>query len=67
VFVAVIVVLLITVWFFYPETKGHTLEEMAVIFDGAEAAAPTESEVLSRVIERKGDLSGEVTYIENVA
>src|SRR6266496_4766438 len=29
---------LLTVYFFYPETKGPTLEEMAKIFDGDEAA-----------------------------
>ena len=29
---------LITVYFFYPETKGPTLEEMAKIFDGDKAA-----------------------------
>jgi hypothetical protein len=28
---------LLTVYFFYPETKGPTLEEMAKIFDGDEA------------------------------
>ena len=26
-----------TIYFFYPETRGHTLEQMAVVFDGAEA------------------------------
>ena len=26
-----------TAFFFYPETRGHTLEQMAVIFDGADA------------------------------
>jgi len=25
------------VYFFYPETKGHTLESMAVVFDGEDA------------------------------
>lgn len=38
VFVAVLFVIIITIYFFYPETKGHSLEEMAVIFDGENAA-----------------------------
>lgn len=32
--------LLVTVYFAYPETRGHTLEQMAVIFDGDDAAPP---------------------------
>ncbi|KAM0334540.1 hypothetical protein ACHAQA_001570 [Verticillium albo-atrum] len=41
VFAVILVIVTLTIYFFYPETKGHTLEEMAVIFDG-EAAAVTE-------------------------
>ena len=33
VFVVLLVVLLATCYFFYPETRGHSLEEMARIFD----------------------------------
>lgn len=33
VFVAVLIAYEITVYFGYPETRGHTLEEMAMIFD----------------------------------
>lgn len=40
VFIVMLTLLLITVYFAYPETRGHTLEQMAVIFDGADAAAP---------------------------
>jgi hypothetical protein len=29
--------MIITVWFCYPETRGHSLEQMAVLFDGEEA------------------------------
>lgn len=39
VFAVILVGVTLTVYFFYPETKGHTLEEMAVIFDGPAAAA----------------------------
>ncbi|KAL2840405.1 sugar transporter [Aspergillus pseudoustus] len=38
VFVAILVVIIATIWVFYPETKGHTLEEMATIFDTDDAA-----------------------------
>ncbi|OJJ03930.1 hypothetical protein ASPVEDRAFT_54217 [Aspergillus versicolor CBS 583.65] len=38
VFDVVLCAAILTVWFFYPETKGHTLEEMAVVFDGPDAA-----------------------------
>src|SRR5271169_6663320 len=38
VYVAWLLVELIVVYLFYPETRGPTLEEMAKIFDGDEAA-----------------------------
>lgn len=37
VFAVILVVITMVVYFYYPETKGHTLEEMAVVFDGVEA------------------------------
>lgn len=37
VFVVIIIIGSLIIYFFYPETKGHTLEEMAVIFDGESA------------------------------
>lgn len=40
VFIVMLVLLLLTVIFTYPETKGHTLEQMASIFDGEDAAVP---------------------------
>ncbi|TEA18637.1 Lactose permease [Colletotrichum sidae] len=40
VFIVMLTLLLITVYFAYPETRGHTLEQIAVIFDGDSAAAP---------------------------
>ena len=38
VYIAWLLVELMVVYFFYPETRGPTLEEMAKIFDGDEAA-----------------------------
>lgn len=40
VFIIMLALLLITVFFAYPETRGHTLEQMAVVFDGVDSAAP---------------------------
>lgn len=38
VFIVVLVAMLATVWFYYPETRGHTLGNMAWIFDRDSAA-----------------------------
>ncbi|KAJ0379865.1 hypothetical protein COL26b_002018 [Colletotrichum chrysophilum] len=40
VFIVVLFCLLIVSYLYYPETRGHTLEQIAVIFDGDSAAAP---------------------------
>jgi hypothetical protein len=48
VFVAVLAVMLITVYFAYPETRGHTLEQMAVIFDKDAAALPPPAVILEK-------------------
>jgi H+/Cl- antiporter ClcA len=36
VFIVVLVAMGIVVYYFYPETRGYSLEQMAVIFDGEE-------------------------------
>ena len=33
-FCVLLVLILATTWFLFPETKGHSLEEIAEIFDG---------------------------------
>ncbi|OAA60285.1 sugar transporter [Niveomyces insectorum RCEF 264] len=48
VYVAILVVITVVVWFSYPETKGHTLEEMARLFDGDDAV-PAQGAVLDQV------------------
>lgn len=37
VFLVVLLVFGVTAFFFYPETKGYSLEQVAVIFDGPDA------------------------------
>jgi hypothetical protein len=44
-----LLVITAVVWFFYPETNGHSLEEMARIFDGNDAPVPREGAVLSQI------------------
>ncbi|KAM0327408.1 hypothetical protein ACHAQA_005694 [Verticillium albo-atrum] len=41
VFIAVLVSMLVSVYFWYPETRGHTLETVCEIFDGPSAAVHT--------------------------
>lgn len=39
VFVVVLVAMIVTVWFFYVETRGMTLEGIAALFDGDDVPA----------------------------
>ncbi|KAL9567405.1 hypothetical protein ACKAV7_008480 [Fusarium commune] len=41
VYVALLMFITVTIWFAYPETRGHTLEEMTTVFDGANASDET--------------------------
>ncbi|KAH6653800.1 general substrate transporter [Truncatella angustata] len=45
VFVVVLLVMAVTVFFYYPETRGRSLEQIAVIFDGDAAEVPDMSRV----------------------
>jgi hypothetical protein len=48
VFIIVLVLFFVTAFFFYPETRGHTLEQIAVLFDGDNARAPIPSATAER-------------------
>ncbi|UPL03638.1 hypothetical protein LCI18_014572 [Fusarium solani-melongenae] len=39
IYVAILIIFVLNIYFCYPETKGYTLEEMAVIFDGQQGPA----------------------------
>jgi hypothetical protein len=38
----------VTAFFFYPETRGHSLEQMAVIFEGEDARVANQSRILGK-------------------
>ena len=60
VFCALLVVFLAVVWVLFPETRGHSLEEIAVIFDGKQASQveemPGKKEVSSAHLETASDI-----------
>ena len=39
----------IIIWFTYPETRGHSLEEMVVVFDGDDAEILSSNELMEKV------------------
>jgi hypothetical protein len=42
VFVAILICYAVISYFFYPETKGYSLEHMAILFDGDDAPVPAD-------------------------
>ncbi|RDW66628.1 hypothetical protein BP5796_09377 [Coleophoma crateriformis] len=54
VFAVILVFITINAYFFYPETGGHSLEEIALIFDGPSSSAPRREFV--ETLHHKGDL-----------
>ena len=66
VFIIVLVAMGLTVYFYYPETRGYTLEHMAVIFDGEDAAPPSsETAKMAYNMTEKGEHSS-TEYEEKV-
>jgi hypothetical protein len=57
VFLAVLVTMVVSVWFMYPETRGLTLENVAWVFDGemAEVGVVSGQEVLKSEKEKGVD------------
>lgn len=55
-YIVFLIAFLVIAYFFYPETKGRTLEQMAYIFDGEDAVTEgveDKPKVLSVELERK--------------
>jgi hypothetical protein len=65
VFVVVCAAYGVTAFIFYPETRGYSLEQMAVIFDGDEADVPEPSETFRRVSVVKGIVQEKQADVES--
>lgn len=55
-YICLLIIILVTIYFTYPETRGYSLEEVAVVFDGDEAAVPSEKEILDKIATAKEQL-----------
>ena len=55
VYCVILIVITVTIYFLYPETNGHSLEEMARIFDGDDATVPAEG-LVQEEVERKASI-----------
>ncbi|KAL5586409.1 hypothetical protein FOBRF1_016279 [Fusarium oxysporum] len=65
VYIATLAAMLPTIWFLFPETKGRTLEEIAVVFDGI-AADPVHSETSRGVLRKSVEAESMTAGAEHV-
>lgn len=56
VFVAVLICFGLTAYFFYPETRGYSLEQIAVIFDGEDAEVESPHSTAMEVERRRSSV-----------
>lgn len=61
VYCVILVIITVTIWFWYPETKGHTLEETAALFDEDKGANKKKNIVLA--FEDNG-IAADISHIE---
>lgn len=66
VFCCLLVVLLILIWFLFPETKGYTLEEIAEIFEGKKIKETIDAEAANNEAKDRNPKSSSVHEIERI-
>jgi MFS family permease len=69
VFVVLLLLILVNCYFFYPETRGHNIEEMARVFDKDDAHVPHEGAIIEQLAhdpEMKRRMT-ETEHVENFA
>jgi hypothetical protein len=66
VFIAVLVAFWLTAYFFYPETRGFSLEQMAVIFDGDDAEVTPASQTAERTASISDSIKVSHIYAEKI-
>lgn len=65
VYIVILIGICLTTFFLYPETKGRTLEEMAVVFDGFDADIPAQGVVLRAMNDKFGEDLPQNTHMEH--
>lgn len=63
VYVGLLVIITLTVFFTYPETNGHSLEEMVKVFDGKDARVPGEDARKAQMASKRVDM-GDAEHFE---
>jgi len=64
-FVVLFITITATIYFFYPDIRGYTLEEIARVFDGENAAVPLEGAVMDGVKKHQAEFeAGTVSHVE---
>ena len=66
VFAVLLVIITLTCYFFYPETRGYSLEEMARIFDGDNAAVPREGDISQKIQDENENVKRRMSSVVGV-
>lgn len=63
-FCCILAVLFVIIWFLFPETKGHSLEEIREVFEGKASVKVLDTEAVNDADEAKDDKKNQVKRVE---